>query len=147
MAGVIIISPDNEDAGISTGDELAVGVYADIENDILYFSDAQAVYEWEGHASNLQTFTWKSGKLRARRPINLGAAVVEADSYSSLTLKLYAEINNMMTLKHTQTVTSVQPFRLPDGYLSQIFEIELTGTDVVTSVRVGESIFDLVEEG
>ena len=48
MAGLIIIDPRNENIGITTGDELAVGSYHDIENDVMYFTDGSSIYEWEG---------------------------------------------------------------------------------------------------
>jgi hypothetical protein len=143
MAGAIIFHPADESVGFTTTDELAVGLHLDIENDTLYFTDGSLIHEWEGDSGTQQTYTWKSGKIRTKRPINLGAALVEATAYSDLTFKLYADISNTMTLKKTQTVTSSEPFRLPGGYLSAIYEIELTGTERVESVRVGESILDL----
>jgi len=145
MAGLVIISPNDENIGLSTGDELAVGVYHDIENDVMYFSDGSSIYQWEGDAGNQQQYTWKSGQIRLPKKVNLGAAIVEADSFTSLTFKLYADISGTMTLKHTQTVTSSEPFRLPGGYLSNIYEAEIVGTDVVTKLSVAENIWELAE--
>jgi len=145
MPGVIIISPDDESVGFTTGDELAVGVYHDIENDILYFSDAESIYQWEGDSGNQQSYTWKSGKIRLANPVNLGACVVEADSYIDVVLKFYADIDGTSTLKLTKTVANGKPFRLPGGFLSNIFEFELTGTDVVTRVSAAENIWELAE--
>ena len=143
MAGAIIFNPDDESIGLTTSDELAVNTHLDIETDILYFTDGSRIYEWEGDSGTQQTFIWKSGKIRLNNPINLGAAIVEAATYVSLTFKLFANINNTMTLKHTQTVISEEPFRLPGGYLSSIYEIELTGTDRVEGLRIGENIWEL----
>lgn len=143
MAGAIIFDPEDNSIGLSTTDELAVGLHLDIENDILYFTDASRIYQWEGDSVSQKTFTWKSRKERLQRPVNLGAAVVEADSYSDLTLKLYANISGTMTLKHTQTVADDDPFRLPGGYLSGIYEVELAGTDRVVGVRVAENVWEL----
>jgi len=146
MAGVIIIDPrKGAPAGITTGDELALGVFQDIENDVLYFTDGSKIYQWEGDSGNSQSYVWKTGQIRLPKKVNLGAAIVEADSFSSLTFKLYVDISGTMTLKHTQTVTSSEPFRLPGGFLSNIFEVQLEGTDTVTRVSCAENIWELAE--
>ena len=145
MAGVIIIHPDDITVGVTTGDELAVGAFQDIANDILYFTDSTKIYQWEGDGTTQQSYTWKSGKQRLQRPVNLGAAIVEAQSYDDVVFKLYAEIDSLMVLKLTQTVADGEPFRLPGGYQSNIYEIELTGTDVVTRVSVAENVIELSE--
>jgi len=144
MAGYFVFKPEDPAVGFSTGATLAVNVYLDILTDTLYYTDAAAIYEWEG-GSTPKTYTWKSAKIRFPAPTNLGAALVEAESFSALTFKLYADISGTMTLKHTETVTDGEPFRLPGGFSSNIFEIELTGTDVVNGVSVGETVFDLAE--
>jgi hypothetical protein len=144
-AGLIIFSPDDETIGFTTGDELAVNTFLDIENDILYFTDASRIYAWEGDSGNSQTYNWKSGKLRMKNPVNMGAAIVEADSYVDVEFKLYAEIDGTMVLKHTETVADGEPFRLPGGYLANVYEMELTGTDTVTRVSVAENIWEIAE--
>lgn len=145
MAGYIVFDPENQSVGLTTGGAVAVGVYLDILTDTLYYTDGSEIFTWEGSsvASELLTFVWKSAKHRFPKKVNLGAAMVEADSYSALTFKLYVDIAGTMTLKHTQTVTSGDPFRLPGGYLSNLYQVELTGTDTVTGVSIAETIFDL----
>lgn len=138
MPGHIVFDPDDASVGFSTGDELAVNVFLDIENDVLYFTDASDVYEWEGSASG-RTYTWRSGKLRFPKLINLGAALVEANSYTDITFRLYAD----GVLKHTKVVQDGKPFRLPGGYLSNIYEVEIVGVDRVTGASVAENIFEL----
>ncbi len=145
MAGLIIFSPDDESVGLTTGDILGVNTYLDIENDVLYYTDGSTVYDWESDAPALQTYVWKSGKIRMKTPVNMGAAIVEADSYVDVVLKLYAEISGAMVLKLTQTVADGEPFRLPGGYLANVYEIELTGTDTVTRVSVAENVWELSE--
>ncbi len=140
MAGYIVFDPDNTAVGLTTGDDVALNVFLDILTDTLYYTDGSEIFEWEGSlTSAAKTFVWKSAKHRFPKLVNLGAAMVEADSYVSLTFKLYAD----GVLKHTQTVTDGEPFRLPGGYLSNIYQVELTGTDTVTGVSIAENIFDL----
>lgn len=83
MAGLIIFDPENELAGLSTGDDLAVGSHLDIQRDILYFTDGVNIYGWADDADGfLQTYTWKSGEIRMPYPVNMGAALVEAEAYT-----------------------------------------------------------------
>ena len=140
MAGYFVFAIENPDIGLSTGDVVAVGSYLDIITDTLYYTDGSNIFEWEGDTT-LKTYTWRSAKMRMPRLVNLGAALVEANSYLNLTFKLYAG----GVLKHTETVSDGDPFRLPGGYLSNIYEIELIGTDVVTGVSIAETVFDLAE--
>jgi hypothetical protein len=142
MPGYFVFDPDSPEIGLSTGPELAVAVFLDIKEDILYFTDATNIYQWEGHEQDAdKTYTWRSRKIRFPQLTNLGAAMVEAESYDDITFNLYAD----GVLKHTQVVRNIEPFRLPGGFLSNIFEIELIGTDVVSGVSIAETVFDLVE--
>lgn len=145
MAGLIIFSLDDESIGLSTGDELAVNTYLDIESDILYFTDGSTIHAWEGDSGSQQSYTWKSSKIRMENPVNLGAAIVEAASYDDVVFKFYADIDGSMVLKLTLTVPNGKPFRLPGGFLSNVFEIQLTGTDTVTRVSLAENIWELAE--
>lgn len=138
MAGLFIFDSKNPDVGFSTADNLALNVFLDILNDVLYYTDGSKIYQWEGGSTD-KAYIWRSRKVRLPHKINLGAARVEAESYVDVVFKLYAD----GVLKHTETVANDEVFRLPGGYLSNIYEFELTGTDVVTGVSLGASVFDL----
>lgn len=142
MPGVVIFDPEDDNIGLSTGDDQAVGVHLDIETNSLYLTDLDNIIQWEGSANNM-TYTWKSGQVRLPRPVNMGAAVVEADTYNNITFKLSALIDNIDTLITSIPITSSEPVRLPGGYTSNIFTVELIGTDRVSTVAVGQSVFDL----
>lgn len=139
MPGLIIFDPNRGEIGLSTNTELAAGVYLDIESDTLFFTDTINIYEWEGNPSLTQTYTWKSGKLRLAKEVNLGAVMVEADSYVSLVFNLYADGVLITSLG----ITDGEPARLPGGYLSNIYEVEVISTDTITGISVAENIFDL----
>jgi len=147
MPGVIIFDPDDDSIGLSVGDDQAAGVYLDIETDTLYLTDLSNIIEWEGDAASNMTYTWRSGRLRAAKKINLGGLMVEADSYDSLIVKLYAMLDNTLTLITTLTITDDEPVRIPGGYLSNLYEIEVVSTDRVTGITLGQSIFDLASGG
>lgn len=83
MAGLIIFDPENELAGWVTGDDVAVGTHLRIASDTLYFTDGVSIYAWgDDQDGYLQTYTWKSGEIRMPAPVNMGAAIVEAEDYS-----------------------------------------------------------------
>lgn len=86
MAGLIVFDPDNEEVGLSTGDDIAVNTFLDIQSDTLYFTDGEYIYEWEGDDTVggplRQTYIWRSGEVRMPNPVNMGAALVEAENYS-----------------------------------------------------------------
>jgi hypothetical protein len=144
--GVIIFDPDDRSVGFSVGDDQAAGAYLDIENDALYLTDLTNIIKWEGDAAANMTYTWRSGKIRSQAPINLAAAVVDAESYVSVVFRLYAEVDGVSSLITTVGVADDKPFRLPGGYLSNNFEIEIISTDRIASVAVGQSIIDLAAE-
>ncbi len=140
MAGYIVFDSDSPSVGLTTGDVFALNVFLDILTDTLYYTDGSDIFKWEGSDDNsLKTFVWKSAKHRFPKLVNLGAALVEADSYADLKFELFAD----GVLKHTQTVVDGKPFRLPGGYLSNLYQVQLTGTDIVTGVSIAETIFDL----
>lgn len=141
MPGVIIFSPEEDAIGFSTGDDQAAGVYLDIEEDALYFTDTVNIYKWEGNPALSQTITWRSGKIRMAREMNLGAVLVEANSYASVVFKLYADGVLITALG----IPDGEPVRLPGGYLSNIYEVEIVSTDVITGISVAQNIFDLAK--
>ena len=108
--------------------------YNDRESDELYLVIGGVLKKF-GRSNSKRTYTWKSKEFYTNRPISPGVAKVSADSYNSLTFKLYAD----GVLKHTQTVTSNNIFRLPGGYRTKSFHIILEGTDPVNEVCVYES--------
>lgn len=142
MPGVIIFDPNDDNTGFSTGDDQANAVHRDRDTGKLYIADLDTIYEWDSSASRM-TATWLSGRIRLASKVNLGAVIIEAESYDSIIFKLFAEINGTDTLITTLTIEDEQPVRLPGGYLANIYWIEITTTDRVYRVAVGESIFDL----
>ena len=146
MGGVIIFDPNDSEVGFSIGDDQAAGAYLDVENDTLYLTDLSNIIEWEGDAANNMVYTWKSGKLRTKRHINMGAALVDAATYTSIIFKMYADIEGTNTLITSVGVDDAEPFRLPGGYLSSTYQIEIISRDRIHSVAIGQSVFDVESE-
>jgi len=112
----------------------ATAGFNDLENDELYLVVGGSVVKFAAGSS--LTYTWRTKKFFSPRPMNPAVAKVNCDSYSpSPTLKLYAD----GVLKHTQTVTNGEVFRLPSGYKAQEFEAELEGAVAVNEVCIYES--------
>lgn len=139
MSGVIIFDPDDDTVGFSVGEDQAAGVFLDIEEDGLYFTDTANIYKWEGNTAAKHTYTWRSGRIRLPAKVNLAAVLIEAESYLSVIFKLYANGILITSL----AVTNNQPQRLPGGYLSNLYDLEIISQDVVTGISVATNIFDL----
>lgn len=104
-------------------------------------STTSQLYKWgEGDAG---TLTWKSKRFRTTYPLSMAAARVIADGYSgTITCKIYAN----RELKHTQTVTSTDPFRLPSGFMAREWEIEITAATTIYEISIASSIEELAED-
>ena len=68
------------------------------------------------------------------------AARVLADSYTNITINIYAD----NTLYHTQTVTNKQPFRLPRNGRYRVWQVEVIGVDVIREVAISETVTIIV---
>ena len=142
MPGVLIFDPNDPEVGLSVGDDQAAGLYLDIETDKLYLTDLSNIIQWEGDTANM-TYTWRSGRVRLPKKVNLGACMVEADSYNSIVLKLYGMIEETMTLLASRTISDSEPMRLPGGQTSNLYEVEIISSDRITAISFGQSVFDL----
>jgi len=115
-------------------DFYATAGFNDLENDELYLVVNGSLVKFA--SGSALSYTWKTKKFYIPRPINPGVAKVDCDSYSSTpTLKLYAD----GVLKHTQTVTDADLFRLPSGYKAKEFEVELTASTPINEICIYES--------
>jgi hypothetical protein len=115
----------------------ATGGFNDLIDDTLYLIIADKIYKWDA-GSSLTSYTWKSKTFRADSPVNFGAARVKAASYP-VTFKLYAD----GVLKHTQSVASDLGFRLPSGFVSYDFEVELSGSNKIEAVYIADTPSEL----
>lgn len=94
------------------------------------------LYEWNEGATNL-TQAWRSKPIPTP-PTNFGAARVWADRYP-VTFQLYAD----GVLRHTETVDSEDPFRLPGGFRARKWAVRLSGDSYVNGVFLANSLEEL----
>jgi hypothetical protein len=100
--------------------------------------DGSSIKKWDAGAA--MTCRARSKQFQAPHPMNFGAAEVTADAYP-VTFRLFAD----GVLKHTQSVTGRNPFRLPSGFLAQDWQIEIEGASAVQGVAIGTSIAELAQ--
>ena len=107
----------------------------------------------------MSNYTWKSKTIVTKNPLNLGAARVVADytanttanwdavtadwedttirwdGANEVTFKLYVN----KALKHTTSLSSSKTFRLPSGYKSDTFEVELESVVRVRAIHLADT--------
>lgn len=111
-------------------------LYFDELKDQLYFLDGTVVKRWDSGVA--MTYRFRSKEYRTPRPMNFGCAEVIADSFP-VTFRLYADGQ----LKHTQTVASSAPFRLPSGFMATAWQMEIEGDAAVQGAALGTSMLEL----
>ncbi|MCB0628062.1 MAG: hypothetical protein KDC43_30065 [Saprospiraceae bacterium] len=115
--------------------------YGDMMSADVFYTKQDAgtnkLYRWAGDSENPLDFVWRSG-TKVTQILNVDSARVDARAYP-VTFRLYV----YGELKHTQTVTSREPFRLPSGYLARDWSVEIEGSTTVDGVFLATDIDDL----
>jgi hypothetical protein len=113
-----------------------VAMYFDELKDQLYVLSGTNVQKWD--AGSPFTYRFRSKVFKAPRPSNFAACEVTADAYP-VTVRFFCD----GTLRHTQTVASRDPFRLPSGFMATDWQIEVEGVNAVQSVSMAHSMTEL----
>ncbi len=112
----------------------------------LYLVVEETIQKWDSHPTLRYTYKWRSKQFVLDRPVCPAYAKVVAESYPvdfQLFVAKDPEAPDLMTLLHTRTVQNGNPFALPDGYESDVFEYEITGVAKVKRVAIASSIREL----
>ena len=133
-----MIDPSNPQ-GMYFMDFGADAVYVDDLSGRMYVLQGTSIKRWDAGAALTTTFRSKLFQLQRPMPA-FGCAELVATTFPA-TLKLYAD----GVLQHTETVTSMEPFRLPSGYHMFTFQIEVSTAGDVQSVAVAHSIQELAQ--
>ena len=134
-----MLNPGDPNAGVYFLDTGYEGLHFDELQDQLYVLDGANVRRWDAGAASM-TWRFRSKTFRAPRPLNFGCAEVMADGYP-VTMRVYAD----GVLRHTQTVASSGPFRLPAGFMATDWQVDLEGTGAVQSAALATSIAELAQ--
>ncbi len=117
-------------------------VHVDALQDALFVLDGTNIKKWD--AGSALTTTFKSKLFHQPRPI-IGYACAQVigghSTGTPATFKLYAD----GVLKHTQTVTDTEPFRLPSGYYATDFQIEVSTATNIQAVAMAHSMQELAQ--
>jgi hypothetical protein len=144
--GAFTYAPDPQTGGqFITLDDTFTASYYDALNNHLYFTTGTAgiVYEWDDLTQPSQIAQWRSKVTVSRNYVNYGAARVLADfaSGKAVTFRLYADKG----LVFSTQVTNDKPFRLPTGYRSDTYEVEVLGDIRIRSIHMAETVLGLKE--
>ena len=119
-------------------DQVFSAFYNDMSTDTLYaLTSAGSIVSWDRGSSTL-SYSWTSKLFQSPYPANFGAGQVVSDASVGSPVMFYLYADGV--LKHTQTVTDNNPFRLPSGYLAQNYYIKLTGSSRVRSAAIASSL-------
>lgn len=123
------------DSSMGADTQVTAG-FSDTRTDTLYLAQGGNLVRFNKGA-NL-TGTWRTKPFRLGYPAGMAVATVDAYGYP-LTMRVYCD----GALFHTRTVTSREPFRLPDGPRALDWQIEIESAHEVTRIRIASSSGEL----
>jgi len=120
----------------------ADAVHVDALQDALFILSGVNIQKFDAGAA--KTVTFKSKLFHQPKPIpNFGCAQVTGSQTvgNPATFKLYVD----GVIKHTQSVTSSNPFRLPGGFHGVDFQVEVSTTSDVQMVAMAHTMSELAQ--
>ena len=111
--------------------------YVDPVLDRLYIAIGTTIQKWDSGVA--KTHTWKSKRHNLGKPESFNCVQIKANSFNDLIFRMYVD----GVLRYAKQLTSADPFRLPTGFKSRIYEFEIMGTDHWTGCFVAQSITEL----
>lgn len=137
--GGLIVDPDGGNPIVTEHNLTVTAAFNDLQRDGLYLAGDGNISRWDDHASTYLTYTWKSKIFETPKQMNFAWAQVLVTDTLPITLNVYAD----RVLQYSHVVTNDKPFRLPSGFKSKYWEVELIGTGSVRAVLLAESIKEL----
>ena len=140
-------------------DITATACYVDPVLDKMYLSIGTNIQKWD--SGTLKTTQWKSKRFNLGIPTGFSCAQIKANSFANLTFKFVATMDSDTdaatvaaasggslvasgsTLTYSVAVTGPAPFRLPSGFVTRLWEFEISGTDHWTIASVAGSMTEL----
>ncbi|MEM0462111.1 MAG: hypothetical protein QW318_07940 [Candidatus Caldarchaeum sp.] len=111
--------------------------YDCVDNKLFYTKDGQStVWQWDKNGQPPVSFTWKSKLFMIPKYTNFGAfRIISKFENGPINFKLYRDYQ----LIQEQTINSTRAFRTPLGYLSDTYEIEISGKSAVKAVHISDT--------
>lgn len=133
-----MVSPSG--GGVFFMDEGFDAAHFDDLQDQLYVLRGNSILKWEAGPDTMVA-TYRSKVYRQTRPTNFSCAEVVASGYP-VQFTMWAD----GVQRHQQTVTSREPFRLPDGFLAMDWQVEVsTAEQGVQAVVLANNIGELAQ--
>ena len=143
-------------------DPIFTATWSDPRSGYLYYVTGVNgdIVRWDDPAQPYSGYTWKSKVFVSQEPFNMGAARVVADYVGIVVSPLWNEydvaweladlawdVTEPITFKlfvnkalqFTTTRASSDTFRLPQGYKTDTYEVEVSGNVRVRSIHLGET--------
>jgi len=160
--GSIIFELDEKAGGFFVDTTYSfTAAWYDVLTNVLYYVNGVDgdVLQWDDSTQPLSNYTWKSKVIVAANPLNIGAAKVVADYTANTTAKWDAVTDDWedttirwdgddevtfrlyvdKALKFTTSLSSSKTFRLPSGYKSDTFEVEIESVVRVRSIHLADT--------
>lgn len=142
--GGFVVDPQDPKYSLTFLDFHATAAWTDPRNGDLYLVVNNEIVKFDGDAANQLTYTWRSKRVKWRRPGSPAVAQVIASSYP-VTLKCFMVINDVLAERWSVAVQNRNPFRVKGGELVEELELEVIGSSTVEQITVAESFEELKE--
>lgn len=149
--GLLVLSRNNSftpfllrtDEGKGSMTELsglvATSIFYLVTSDGLYFANGRNLYQFGGGLP--LSFSWKSKEFRLPRPN--GYSIAQAISEGAFSIEFYAkDESESMVLRHTESIAPTEKkktFRLPSGFISDNWQIKISGTGKFKQIILANS--------
>jgi hypothetical protein len=148
--GGFVFDPKNPESSYTTLSMTGYGGYTDPDSGDLFIIDgSNNIVQFDKDETQDVDFLWRSKRFHLPQPLNFGAAQVSAESYP-VGFTVYTiekakadDLEDQRIVRHTRSVQNNKPFRLPTGYTSDEYQVEVQGDSVVESVYIAETLREL----
>lgn len=140
-------SPERLEEGVVTFDGMVTGanVVAEVWSGRAVLVQNSGVYELLPATGAVRTALWRSKEFHLPRPQNLSVGEIFYDGPASPgRVRVLASRSNTMTVVYDQPLReSGETFRLPSGFMSDIWQVEIESTALVQSCHLATSAREL----
>lgn len=140
-------SPERLEEGVVTFDGFTDGsnVVTDIWSGRAVLVQNSSIYELLPAIGTVRTAIWRSKEFHLPRPQNIAVGEVFYDGAPSPgRVRVLASRDNVMTVVYDQPLRgSGETFRLPSGFMSDIWQVEIESTALIQSCQLSTSAREL----
>lgn len=141
--GAFIFDPKDLSSGLVRLNIWCVSAHRDVKTDEIYLlqADGKLQYFDLNTKSGREKYLWCSKQFRATgNGCRMLAMRVIADSYRDLNVKIFADGKEFFQ----KVAVTDKPFRLPNHSAKSYWQIEISSTDEVREIVLGETMFEVM---